>query len=119
MHCPYSGDQKCLYLIAHQPPCQQKEQNDIAHMQCEVDEVISGWLVAVLQDCVIQEIRKGGNGPVETRGNTCPPITMNQYLLQVLWGRLLDAGILPNQVLVIENEAALKRIGPGKQDDQT
>ena len=62
-------------------------------MQQEIDPVIPGGLTGVAEDCVIEQVRKCGEGAIKSCLSPGPPIRMMENQTDVFRGNCPNAGI--------------------------
>src|ERR1700693_6263000 len=116
MYCPNRGDAGGHPKLTNQPQHQKVHQHDVSSMQEEIDPVISSWLILVPENRVVEQIRDGGKGTIESGLARRPPVRVLKNQADVLSRSLRDPWI-SKKPLVVERESGLERIGKCQQRD--
>ena len=86
-------------------------------MQNEINEMISGGLIAIAEHGVVEKIRKRSKGPIQTGFPGGPPIGVFKDEGDVFGSDFANAWI-NKQALIVEDEAGLKRIRKRQQGER-
>src|ERR1022692_1624093 len=81
--------------------------------------MISGWMIALPQDGVIEQIGERSDRTIETAVAARPPIRALEYQVDVLTARLVNPRILEDKPLVVERETGAEGVRERQQSDHT
>jgi hypothetical protein len=89
----------------------------VHQMEQEIQSVISGGVVSLAQNAVVQQIGEGGDGTIQTVGRTWPPVMFAQNESDILSGGGLDAEIA-DYGSAIARKSQAKGIRPGDENER-
>lgn len=105
MDGPDRGGEKGGPEIADDSAGERVDQKHIREVQNKIDPVIASRVARVSQDGVIEEIRKGREGAIESGLAGRPPISVLKDEMNVLASQFAYAGILKQEGFVVEYES--------------
>jgi hypothetical protein len=95
-------------MIGDEPPGKGEDQKDIPGMEQEIDPMIPGRMAGIAEDRVIEEVRQGGDGPIQAAFPSGPPIGMLEDQRQIVERGFVDPAVTEDESAIIEYKAGLE-----------